>query len=147
MFNKTVRDDMYEPCGNILKKSRKECPNRKLKGRKMCRRCLDRKRQAEDPLYRAKRQKGFSRTKRCPGCGGGMSYSAVKCQGCATNHAVPWNHVAVLYSYRNPDDPLTEAQVKGIGDGAMQKIRKLLATPNDTPLSDALMTLQEDTFG
>jgi len=148
MYDKTVRDDMYEPCGHIMKKSGLPCANRKLKGREMCRRCIDRRRQAEDPAYRAKRQKGYVRTKKCPQCGGNMAYSSsIRCQGCRSNHAVPWRDVAVLYSYRNPDDPLTEAQVKGIGDHAMQKIRKLLTQPKDTPLSAALETLKEDAFG
>lgn len=146
-LTKQMRDSLFEPCGNFLKNG-KPCQFRKLAGRVMCRRCLDRKRQAEDPVYRQKRAEARNpRTAACPFCGNSMAYSSKMCADCRLGNALPWDQVAVLYSYRNPDDPLTKEDAKKIGDAAMQKIRRCLADPGDSPLSDALEALKGDLYG
>lgn len=146
-LNKKTRDSLFEPCGNVLKNG-KPCQFRKILGRVLCRRCLDRKRMAEDPTYRQKRNDARSpRTSACPFCGNSKAYSAKMCTDCRFGNALPWDQVAVLYSYRNPKDPMTKAEAKKIGDAAMQKIRRCLADPGDSPLSDALEALKGDLYG
>lgn len=146
-LSKPPKSDLFEPCGNFLKNGN-ACPKQKLKGRMMCRRCLDRKRLVEDPVYRQKRADSRGRrSAKCPKCGGQMAYSSSVCQECRTGGALTWDDVAVLYSYRNPKDPLTGAEAKKIGDSAMQKIRRLIESPNESLLSDALLSLKADAYG
>jgi hypothetical protein len=146
-LSKSPKSDLFEPCGNFLK-SGKACPKRKLKGRAMCRRCLDRKRLMEDPEYRHKRASARKRRMaKCPKCNGEMAYSSAVCQDCRTGGARTWEEVAALYSYRNPKDPLTGPEAKRIGDAAMQKMRRLIENPNESFLSDALLSLKDDAYG
>lgn len=64
---------------------------------------------------------------KCPQCGGQKAYSAMLCLNCRLNGVKPWDEVAMLYSYRNPDDPITKEKAKRVGDAAMQKLRRKLA--------------------
>ena len=102
----------------------------------------------EDPVYRQKRAESRGRRlAKCPKCNGEMAYSSSICQTCRTGGALTWDEVAALYSYRNPEDPLTGAEAKRIGDAAMQKIRRLIENPNESFLSDALIALKEEAYG
>ena len=150
-FKKT-RENLFDSCGNVLKNG-KPCQYRKLIGREMCRRCLDKRRLREDPVYRQKRNEARGkRLSKCPKCGGTKAYSSAVCHECRNSGGLSWEQVAVLYSYRNPNDPLTTEAAKRIGDAAMQKIRKLLDNPVDDQstlfeLSTALEALKGEYCG
>jgi hypothetical protein len=150
VIKKGPKDSLFEACGNTLKNG-KPCQYRKVSGKEFCRRCRDKKRLAEDPVYRELRNSARRRNKRvsqCPKCGSNKAYSSALCAGCRAGGALPWDQVAALYSYQNPQDPLTADEAKRIGDAAMQKMRRALEEEDPmTNVAKALFKLKEDYYG
>ena len=88
--------------------------SRKLAGTAECRRCRF---DANRPIDRRVRTKGICKT-----CGWSLRGSA--CARCHHGAAMDWEQVASVYSYRNPDDPMTAKQVKSVSIVAMAKLRR-----------------------
>ena len=123
------RDSHFDKCA---------CGGNKHKGRERCYRCHAKWRYANDPKYKAiKNRRADNNDKgECPRCGGVRLLKAKLCDDCAQvsikgdgpiEPQMSYADCAMVYSYLNPDDPITRQHAKTAIQTAMVKIRKAIA--------------------
>lgn len=150
-LHKSPRSSLFDQCA---------CGNNKHKKRSMCHACRHKWRMAHDPSYRAA-QNARKRSGReeykivpCPKCGGDMVSKSRLCKSCgdrdikesglSNGPVLSYSDAAMLYSYRNPDDEITQYEAKIAEQNAMRKIRRAIEDMGENEeLIDAVKNLEE----
>ena len=124
------RDSLFDKC---------RCGRNKHANRDKCYKCHAKWRYHNDPKYKESknsRSRKDEMSLECPRCGEPMLMSSKLCNACAQTSlkvegpAAPqlsFEDCAMIYSYRNPDDPIDGRRAKTIFQIAIAKIRKAIA--------------------